>query len=131
MDLSSSHIHINPNAPNDAFPNILRFYYDHLRFDHSHKIVKRELATCRSCRSVLVESWKCEICQNKNEPNRSINGPFLAVSNNVQYVINDGYDESASRYVVFCIDISGSMGETVLVSEKYYLFYLINRNIWN
>ena len=126
MELSSSHLYINPNAPNDAFPNILSFNYDQLRFDHSHKIVKRELATCRACRSVLVESWKCPICQTENEPKKGLDAPVLADGNNVQYVISDGYDELPSKYIVFCIDISGSMGESVEVSEKYYLFYLIN-----
>ena len=119
MNISSTHIHVNPNSPKEAFPNVINFRFNHLKIYKSYKQVKGEPNKCVGCDAVLLNNWTCCFCNTENDIKRE-----LPDANEVEFIIsekkysdeNTKYSDENTKYVVFCLDMSGSMKKPVLVS---------------
>ena len=112
MNASSTHIHVNPNSPKDAFPNVINFRFNHLKKYKSYKQVRGEPKKCVGCGAVLLINWTCRFCDKENDTNCE-----LPESNDVEFILEQNrYSDENAKYIVFCLDMSGSMGEPVIVS---------------
>ena len=121
MEVSSNCIHVNPNAPAEAFPNIVQFKFNHLRKYMSYKQVKGEPVKCSACQAILLQSQTCSICNNSNKLN-STQTRQIPDNEDVEFVINEKkYGDENAKYIVLCLDLSGSMGDPVYVRIISYI----------
>jgi hypothetical protein len=115
MEISSNCIHVNSNELTEAFPNIVQFKFNHLRKYKSYKQVRGEPAKCSECQAILLQSLICSICNTSNNLD-STQTPQIPDSEDVEFVINEKkYGDENAKYVVFCLDLSGSKGDPVYV----------------
>lgn len=106
MDLSSSHIHVKPNSPR-AFPNVVKFHFSYLRKMRGHRKIIGQPLKCRSCSAILLRSVKCSFCYTENILNEDDDIPQ---ADEIEYIIKLRDTKENERYIVFCLDMSNSMG---------------------
>lgn len=112
MNISSTYIHVNPNLPKYAFPNVINCHFKRLIRNKSFKEIKGEPKKCVGCGAVLLNNWTCCFCNTDNDIKSE-----LPDANEVEFIIIEKkYNDENAKYVVFCLDMSGSMKKPVLVS---------------
>ena len=120
MDLSSSHIHVKPNSPR-AFPNVVKFHFSHLRKVRGHRKIIGEPKRCHNveCKAILLRSVKCCFCYANNIVSEDDDIPQ---ADEIEYIIKLRDTKENERYIVFCLDMSNSMGCGLPV--RFFLIFL-------
>lgn len=117
MNLSSRHFNLNKTG---VIPNVLSLTF--------HSMVESNLCrtspiACLECPAILNwsqptpgGSWTCLFCKKNNRIKDAHELPTNASENLTVFLLEECNLASQQKYIIFCIDTSGSMSTTLLVS---------------